>query len=97
MRPAVLGWRPRLHLSRGDVLFCVAVVVVYVIATEGYVVWGHLQWDRMMTLAEQAVHGRPDSPSFKGTVDSVDIGGRYFIAVGPLQLLPYLPFAQAPT
>jgi hypothetical protein len=93
VRPAVLGWRPRLHLSWGDVLFCVAVVVVYVIATEGYVVWGHLQWDRMMTLAEQAVHGRLDSPSFKGTVDSVDIGGRYFIAVGPLQLLPYLPFA----
>jgi nicotinamide riboside transporter PnuC len=92
-RQAVPGWRPRLGLSRGDVLFCVAVVVVYVIATDYYVVWSHLQWDRMMTLAEQAVQGRLDSPAFKGTVDSVDIGGRYYVAVGPLQLLPYLPFA----
>ena len=81
------------RLSRGDLLFCVSVVVVYSVAMLASIYWRHLPTDRMMTLAEQALTGRLDSDTFKGTVDSVDMGGRYYLAVGPLQLLPYLPFA----
>ncbi|MGA3029331.1 MAG: hypothetical protein ABSE58_01165 [Candidatus Limnocylindrales bacterium] len=81
------------RLGRGDALFCVAVILVYAAATAASVYWRHLPTDRMMTLAASVLNGRLDSDSFRGTVDSVDIGGRYYIAVGPLQLLPYLPFA----
>ncbi len=83
-------WR---RLDRGDALFYAAVILVYAAATLASVYWRHLPTDRMMTLADSVLNGRLDSATFRGTVDSVDIGGRYYIAVGPLQLLPYLPFA----
>jgi hypothetical protein len=81
------------RLSRGDLLFCVGVVAVYVGAVYASIHGHRLPTDRMMTLAEQVLNGRLDSDTFKGTVDSVEMGGRYYVAVGPLQLLPYLPFA----
>ena len=50
----------------------------------------------MMIVAERVLAGHLDSVALKGTVDSVDIGGRYYLALGPLQLLPYIPFALVP-
>jgi hypothetical protein len=76
----------------GDLAFCLAVVVVYT-ATMFLVLPSRIPVDRMMVLADQVLQGRLDSATFKGTVDSVDVAGRYYIAVGPLQVLPYLPFA----
>lgn len=77
---------------RADVWFFVAVAVVYIGVT-AFVASriGHNP-DRMMVLAQQLVHGRLDSPTFANTVDSVALGGRYYVAVGPLQTLPYLAF-----
>jgi hypothetical protein len=49
-----------------------------------------------MLLAERALGGHLDSAAFKGVVDSVEVDGRYYLALGPLQLLPYLPFAAVP-
>jgi hypothetical protein len=89
-KPQARSWH---RLSGGDLLFCLAVIAAYVIALAVSIHWRHFPTDRMMTLAEQAIKGQLDSDAIKGTVDSVDIGGRYFLAVGPLQLLPYLPFA----
>lgn len=81
------------RLSRGDLVFCVGVVAVYAGAVFASIHGHHIPTDRMMTLADQVLTGHLDSETFKGTVDSVEIGGRYYVAVGPLQLLPYLPFA----
>jgi hypothetical protein len=69
------------------------VAAVYVAAMLVVIHYRHFPVDRMMVLADQVVQGRLDSDTFKGTVDSVNVGGHYYIAVGPLQLLPYLPFA----
>jgi hypothetical protein len=81
------------RLSRGDLFFCVGVVAVYAVAVFASIHGHHTPIDRMMTLAEQVLNGHLDSGTFKGTADSVEMGGRYYVAVGPLQLLPYLPFA----
>ncbi|MFI5258771.1 MAG: hypothetical protein ACHQ01_04075 [Candidatus Limnocylindrales bacterium] len=81
------------RLGRGDVLFCAAVILAYVAATLASIYWRHLPTDRMMTMAQAVLSGRLDSDTFRWTVDSVDVGGRYYLAVGPLQLLPYVPFA----
>ena len=93
--PPAQASTPRLRdrLSRGDVLFGVGVAAVYAGAVYASIHGHHIPTDRMMTLAEQALNGRLDSATFQGTVDSVDVAGRYYVAVGPLQLLPYLPFA----
>jgi hypothetical protein len=80
------------HLSRGDLVYLVAVAVAYVAATIFATTAYHLVPDRMMVLAERVLQGRLDDPSFAGTVDSVVRGGRYYLAVGPLQFVPYLPF-----
>ncbi len=79
-------------VSRTDVWFIVVVTVVYVGVT-AFVASriGHNP-DRMMVLAQQVVHGHLDSPTFANSVDSVAVGGRYYVAVGPLQMLPYLVF-----
>ena len=49
-----------------------------------------------MIIAARALSGHLDSPAVKGMVDSVQRGGRYYLALGPLQLLAYLPFAANP-
>ncbi len=85
--------RFRDRFSRADLIFSTALVAGYVVAT---LIALHLRpegVDRMMTLAERVISGHLDSPGLAGTVDSVNVDGRYYLAVGPLQLLPYLPFA----
>jgi hypothetical protein len=90
--------RPRFwkDLSRGDCLFVLAVLVGYVAATALAIHFRHLGLDKMMVVAERALGGNLDSDTLKGTVDSVDVAGRYYLALGPLQLAPYIPFAAIP-
>src|ERR1035438_3863243 len=78
-----------LRLSRADLVYCLAVVAVYVGAMLVSIVFRRFPLDRMAVLAEAALTGHLDSPTFKGTVDTVEMGGRYYVAVGPLQLAPY--------
>jgi hypothetical protein len=74
-----------------------AIVLLGYLAATALAIWTfHPVADRMMVLAERLVHGRLDSPSFAGTVDSVVIDGRTYLAVGPLQVVPYLPFVPIP-
>ena len=82
-------------LARPELIFALAVVAAYVAATALAVVFDHAVPDRMMLIAERALGGHLDVDKLKGSVDTVNIGGRYYLAVGPLQLLPYLPFAAA--
>jgi len=82
----------RARLSRGDGLYLAAVAAGYIVATVLAANAFHLVPDRMMVLAERIFQGRLDDPSFANTVDSVLIGGRYYIAVSPLQVVPYLVF-----
>lgn len=49
-----------------------------------------------MLLAERIWQGRLDSAAFAGTVDSVTLAGRTYVAVGPLQVVPYLPLVPFP-
>ena len=77
-------------------MFALAVLVAYLGATALAIHWHGLRPDRMMLLAERALGGHLDSAAFKGVVDSVEVDGRYYLALGPLQLLPYLPFAAVP-
>lgn len=84
------------RLSRGDLRFALAVLAAYVGATALAVYWHHLGPDRMMVVAEGALRGHLDAIVLKGHSDTVAIGGRYYLALGPLQLVPYLPFAAIP-
>ena len=86
-------WR---RLSRGDALFALAVLAAYIAATVLAIYWRHLNLDRMMAIAERVLAVHLDSNAVKGTADSVEMGGRYYLALGPLQLLPYIPFAAVP-
>lgn len=86
----ITGWLR--GVRRADLWFLMAVAVVYVGVTAFVASRVGHNPDRMMVLAEQVVRGRLDSPTFAGTVDSVAISGRYYLAVGPLQMLPYLIF-----
>ncbi len=79
-----------------DLIFYGTVVAVYVAAAFLALHATHPAPDRMMVLAERLVQGHLDSPTFAGTVDSVEWGGRYYVAVGPLQVVPYLPFVLLP-
>jgi hypothetical protein len=72
------------------------VVIVYVAAAGLALHVTHPAPNRMMVLAERLVQGHLDSPTFAGTVDSVAWDGRYYVAVGVLQVLPYLPFVFLP-
>ncbi len=95
--PAASTPRARFGATYGDLLFGLAVAVGYVAATFAAFHWhspvtGSFP-DRMLTLAERILAGHLDSPLFRGTVDSVEIGGRFYIAVGPLQVIPYVPLA----
>jgi hypothetical protein len=77
-------------------MYRIAVLAAYALATLMFIRIHHLSADRMMIMADRIAQGRLDSPQFAGTVDSVAIGGRYYIAVGPLQVAPYLPFVPFP-
>jgi len=90
-RPA--PWK---RLSRGDALFVFAVLAAYLVATALAIHWLGLLPDRMMVVAERALSGHLDLAALKGSVDTVEIGGRYYLAIGPLQLLAYIPFAAVP-
>jgi hypothetical protein len=84
--------RARISANRADVLFVAAVAATYAaIAIVAFAI-SHQGPDRMMVLARRIFDGRLDDPSFQGTVDSVALGGQFYIAVGPMQVLPYLPF-----
>jgi hypothetical protein len=83
-------WR---GISRGDWLFALAVVLVYILATLFIIHWRGAGSNRMMLVAERALTGHLDSDALRGSVDTVDIGGHYYLAIGLLQLVPYLPFA----
>jgi hypothetical protein len=74
----------------------VAVALGYVGLTIAFVMLVHGADDRMMVLAERITQGRLDDPGFAGTVDSVTVGGRSYVAVGPLQVVPYLLFVPFP-
>lgn len=82
--------------SRGDVAFAAAVAVAYLGAAALSVVWHGLGPDRMMIVAERALGGHLDAPALAGHADTVAIAGLYYLALGPLQLVPYLPFAAIP-
>lgn len=82
--------------ARSDLLFLVAVTLAYVGLMIRFVLLVHGADDRMMVLAERITQGRLDDPSFAGTVDSVTIAGRSYVAVGPLQVVPYLLFVPFP-
>jgi hypothetical protein len=84
---------PLARLPRADLAFALAVIIVYLGATAVVMVLTNVDPDRMWYVAQSALHGHLDSDKLKGAVDIVDMNGRYYIAVGPLQLLPYLPFA----
>ena len=85
----------RLRISRGDLIFALVVVGGYCLAGLIAIVGRHLsQSDRMWDVAVRVVHGHLDVPSLAGTVDTATTAdGRTFLAIGPLQILPYLPFA----
>ncbi len=87
---------PRSRVATANLLFGVAVLVAYVAATALAISLDSLKPDMMMVVAERALSGHLDSDALKGGVDTVDLGGRYYLALGPLQLLPYLPFAAIP-
>ena len=80
------------RVSAADFVFYATVAVVYVVAAGIATHTFQIAPDRMMVLAERLVQGHLDSPTFAGTVDSVQVGGRYYVTVGPLQVVPYLPF-----
>jgi hypothetical protein len=77
---------------RADLGWLVVIGLIYAAAT--WLVLQHASTgsDRMMILAERITEGRLDSPDFAATVDSVAVAGRYYMAVGPLQPIAYLPF-----
>jgi len=87
---------PWKRLSRGNLLFALTVLGAYLVATVLAIQWRGFFPDRMMIVAERALGGHLDSNALKGTIDTVEIGGRYYLALGPLQLLAYIPFAAVP-
>lgn len=82
--------------TRDDLGWCLLIAGIYGIFTALAAFYYHLGPDRLMVLAEQIVRGRLDSPTFQSTVDTVGVGDRFYLAVGPLQPLPYLPFVLLP-
>jgi hypothetical protein len=82
-----------LRLARADLFFGFVVFTAYVAATAVSALLDGTGPDRMMLVAERALGGHLDASGLQGAVDTVNVGGRNYLAVGPLQLLPYLPFA----
>jgi len=65
-----------------------AVLVVYLVAAWIGVHWRHADPDRLMLVAERAVTGHLDAAALQGRRTRSRSNGRYYLAVGPLQLLP---------
>jgi hypothetical protein len=86
-------WFP---VARNDLIFGITVLVAYGVAAFLSTLLDPTTPDRLMFVAERALGGHLDSNSLKSTVDTVDVGGHYFLAVGPLQLIAYLPLAAVP-
>jgi hypothetical protein len=82
--------------ARADLVFALAVAIAYAGVSALLVILGNGAPDRMMIVAERALGGHLDSDSLKGAVDTVEVGGKYYLALGPAQLAPYLPFAAIP-
>ncbi len=83
-------------INRADAGFVVLVALCYLVATVASTSAHGLVPDRMMVVAVRLVKVQLDCPSFAGTIDSVLRDGRYYVAVGPLQVVPYLPFVLFP-
>lgn len=86
----------RLRVTKADFLFGLVVLIVYVMSTLIAVSLDHGGPDGMTFVAQSALHGHLDADGLRTTVDTVNIGGRYYFALGPMQLLPYLPFDAVP-
>jgi len=86
----------RFRLAPADLFFCLTVLAAYATATIVAIALDRADPDRMMLVAERVLGGHLDSDLLRGTVDSVNVGGRYYLALGPLQLLPYLPLVVVP-
>lgn len=86
----------RFRVARGKLLFGITVLAAYAAAALLATILDPTTPDRLMLVAERALGGHLDSDSLKGTVDTVNVGGHYFLAVGPLQLIAYLPLAAVP-
>ncbi len=84
------------RLARADVAFALTVLAAYALATDMAMTVAKVKPDFLMLVAERVFGGHLDSDALKGGVDTVNVGGHYFIALGPLQLLSYLPFAAVP-
>jgi hypothetical protein len=83
-------------IGQWDLAFFLGVAILYVGAASLIAVNRDLEPDRMMVLAQRILQGRLDSPTFATTVDSVAQAGRYYLAVGPLHVFPYVPLAPFP-
>jgi hypothetical protein len=87
------GRAPWSRLARLDLAFGLAVAIGYLAATTLVIALGGSGTDRMMLVAERVLGGHLDVPALKGMVDTATFDGRTYVALGPMQLLPYLPFA----
>src|ERR1035437_3604505 len=87
---------PGFRVARSDLYFATAVVAAYALATALAVTVDKAGPDQMTLVAQRALGGHLDAGGLKGGVDVVVIGGHYYLALGVLQLLPYLPFAAIP-
>jgi hypothetical protein len=85
------------QISRhADAVYVAVVAAGYLTATTIAVIVLHPGANRLMVLADRIAQGHLDSPAFAHTVDTVLVGGRYVLAVGPMQVVPYLPFVPVP-
>lgn len=85
------------QISRhADAAYIAVVGAGYLAATLLAIVVFHPGADRLMVLADRIAQGHLDSSTFAHTVDSVLVDGRYVLAVGPMQVVPYLPFVPVP-
>lgn len=84
------------RFAQADLIFAFSVLTAYALATAMATSVGNVKPDMLMLVAERALGGHLDSDALKGGVDTVNLGGHYYIALGPLQLLSYLPFAAIP-
>jgi hypothetical protein len=83
-------------IGRSELIFAAAVVVAYAMPALIAVLLVHRQPDLMMSVAQRVLAGHLDVPSLAGATDTVNIDGRNYLAVGPLQVLAYVPFAAVP-
>jgi hypothetical protein len=85
----------RFHIPRPDLYFAIIVLAAYAGMAAVAAANNHAP-DSMMLVAERALGGHLDAAGLQGATDTVNVGGHYYLALGPLQLIPYLPFAAVP-